>query len=69
MFSEIHAESEALGLRRVLTEAIKSNDEKIIAFCKENVYPLYNSACGETYSASFVDNDEHRLIEKSFNPK
>ena len=50
MFSEIHAMSEAEGLDKVLMSAIKNNNVDVLLFCKEHIYPLYDNACGETFS-------------------
>lgn len=65
MFSEIHASSEASGLAKVLLNAIKSNNKDIMIFCKENILPLYESACGEAWGAPNKDDD--KTITDAFN--
>ena len=65
MFSEIHASSEASGLAKVLLNAIKANNKDIMIFCKENVLPLYESACVEAWGTPNKDDD--KVITDSFN--
>ncbi len=65
MFSEIHASSEAESLAKVLIKAIKTNNKDVMLFCKENILPLYNSACGEAWGAQNKDKD--KIITDAFN--
>lgn len=66
MFSEIHAEMEAKGLQKVLIAAIESKNKKIIAFCKKHVYPLYDSALGESFSSEISKSKDYALIKSVF---
>lgn len=49
MFSEIHHESTAEDLLKVLDLAIKTNNPAIINFIKENIYPLWLGHMGDVY--------------------
>lgn len=48
MFSEIAAEGHAKALEPVLKAAIETGDEKIIEFCKQHLWPVYQDDVGET---------------------
>ncbi len=58
MFSEVHAMGEAKELDKVLMVAIEKGDIAVLSFCKEHIYPLYKSACSETYSSKPSKNYE-----------
>lgn len=49
MFSEILHESFASDLLVILNEGILSNDEKIISFNKEKIFPLWESHMGDVF--------------------
>ena len=65
IFREIQASNEAKGLEQVLLKAIKANNKEVMIFCKENVIPLYKSACGEAWGAPNKDAD--KIITDAFN--
>jgi hypothetical protein len=50
LFSEI-ARGEARNLLSILDKAKSSNNLVIVAFCRENVYPLYLNALGEAWES------------------
>ena len=64
MFSEIHAMGEAEGLDKVLMVAIEGGNQDVLLYCKEHIYPLYNNACSETWSANPSTN--HKKIDEFF---
>lgn len=51
LFSEVAAEVHAKSLEPVLRAAIETHDEKIIAFCRQHLWPIYQDDVGETWGA------------------
>lgn len=55
MFSEIAAEGHARSLEPVLKAAVDTGDEKIIEFCKQHLWPVYQEDVGETWGSYHGD--------------
>lgn len=64
MFSEIHAEYEALGYEKILMKAIKLKNKDIFDFCQAYLYSNYISILGETWRTSITDNE--KIIKDAF---
>ena len=62
MLSEARAGAEAAELEKVLTAALKTNNPDIVAFCKQHIAPLYNSAVGESYGSHKEDSEVKRTF-------
>ena len=58
MFSEIHAEGEAIEYEKILIEGIKSNNNDIFEFCKKHIYPKYQSALSDAWRTKITENQK-----------
>jgi hypothetical protein len=62
MISEIAAENQAKQLAKVLQKAVDSRSPSIVAFCRENIYPLYLDALSEAYGPN-IDKSLQTVFE------
>lgn len=60
LFSEIHADCSAKEYEKILLEGLKTQNEDIIKFCKENIYPRYEWQLGESFGK------ENEIIKKHY---
>lgn len=56
---------EAEDLEKVLIKGIKTNNQDIVNFLKENVYPMYQDHVAETWGAY----KETKLIKENYGGK
>lgn len=63
-FNEINSEKNIRRLQKPLLKAIESNNEDIVEFCRNHVYPLYKSEVAEAFSKE--DDYYHLKIKQTF---
>lgn len=60
IFSEVEAKLQSEKLEEILNTALKSNNEGVLNFCKDHIYPLYLDAIAESWGL-VVENENLRL--------